>query len=266
MLFSCEIIDKLCLDFKEQILDIMTKIDAGFTIKEAAEAGTKITDLNTISPIVEDIYYAKTFEKLVAKTQELIQMINAGWLESDLKEKDDVRDLDIRAIFYEVTAKCMRRESEDQQKAMRVKSVLDRYGMKITDSTYTSESAEIRAMILDIKAPELAEDRKSISDLNGLIGNLEGSQNSFDQSDDQLRDDKIGREKNKPASTLAKELRYIINDELCGYLSAMTQANPDKYAAFSNKFFQIIEDANKEVHNRLAALKRKKEDAKEKSL
>lgn len=243
----------------------MEKIDASFTIKEAAEAGTKITDLNTTSPIVEDTYYAETFEKLSVKTQELIQMINAGWLESDLKEKDDVRDLDIRAIFHEVTAKCTRRESDEQQKAVRVKVILDRYGMKITDSTYTSESAEIRAMILDIKAPELAEDRKAIPELDGLIVNLEGSQASFDQSDDQLRDDKIGREKTKPASILAKELRNIINNDLCGYLSAMTQANPDKYAIFSNKFFQVIDDANKEVRNRLAALKRKKEDAKAES-
>ncbi|MDM8159216.1 DUF6261 family protein [Labilibaculum sp. K2S] len=243
----------------------MGKINANCTIKETAEAGRKISDLNTNYPIAEDTYCAVSFEKLSAKTQGLIHMINAGWLESDLKEKDEVRDLDIRAIFYEVTAKCMRRTSREQQKAVRVKAILDRYGMKITDSTYTSESAEIRAMLSDIKAPELAEDRKAIPELDGLISNLEGSQASFDQSDDQLRDDKMGREKTKPASTLAKELRNMINNDLCGYLSAMTQANPEKYAAFSNKFFQIIEDANKEVNNRLAALKRKKEAAKAES-
>lgn len=242
----------------------MGKINANGTIKETAEAGIKISDLNTTNPIVEDIYYAETFENLSAKAKELIDMINAGWLESDLKEKDEVRDLDIRAIFYEVSAKCMRKPSENQQKAVRLKAILDRYGMKITDSTYTSESAEIRAVLSDIKAPELAEDRKAIPDLDGLIGNLEASQTSYDQSDDQLRDDKMGRKNTKPASTLAKELRNIINNDLCGYLSAMTRSNPAKYAAFSTKFFQIIEDANQGVTNRLAALKRKKEEDKKK--
>lgn len=240
----------------------MGKINASSNIKETAEVGTKISDLNTTSPIVEDTYYATTLEHLTVKSNELIDMINAGWLESDLKEKDDVRDLDIRAIFYEVTAKCVRKPSENQQKAMRVKAILDRYGMKITDSTYTSESAEIRAMLSDIKDPQLVEDRKAIPDLDGLITNLEGSQTSYDQSDDQLRDDKIGREKSKSATVLSKELRNMINNELCGYLEAMTKANPDKYATFSDKFFQIIEDVNQEVSNRLAALKRKKEEEK----
>lgn len=240
----------------------MAKINANSTIKETAEAGTKITDLNKTLPIAEDTYYTITFKNLSDKTENLIHMINAGWLDSDLKEKDEARDLNIRSIFFEVAAKCMRPLSENQQKALRVKAILDRYGMKITDSTYTNESAEIRALIADVKAVELTEDRKGIPELDGLISNLEASQASFDQSDDRLRDEKIVREKIKPASTLAKEVKDIINNNLCGYLSAMNQANPEKYAAFSNKFFQIIEDSNKEVSNRLAALKRKKEEAK----
>ena len=40
----------------------------------------------------------------------------------------------------------------------------------------------------------------------------------------------------------------------------MTQANADKYSAFTNKFAQIIEDSNKIVRNRLAAIQRKKEE------
>jgi hypothetical protein len=238
----------------------MKKLNTSSTTKQIAEVGSKIIDLNTTHPITEDAYYAQTYLLLSEKTKSLIEESNRGILESDLNEKDTSRDLDIRALFYTVEAYCIRRLSDNQKKAENVKAILDRYGMCITDYSYGDESASVRPMLNDLKNPDLAEDRKSIPDLDALIANLEESQAAFDQAESKLRSQEIERKNSKPAYLLAREIKDIINNDLCGYLEAMTKAMPDKYKSFTEEFAKIIEDNNKKVIDRLAALKRKKEE------
>ena len=142
--------------------------------------------------------------------------------------------------------------------------VLNRYGMNITEGAYGDESANIRAVLMDLKAPALADARAAVPYLDTLIANLEGSEAAFRESREKLRDEGLERKASKSASVLARELRNLVNNEMCGYLAAMSQANPEKYEAFAKKFFATIEESNKKVIDRLAALKRKKEEAENK--
>jgi len=239
----------------------MKSINSKSNIKDTAEVGQGIIDINKTNAITEDAFFTKTFDLLSAKTDELFGKIRAGWMESELEEKDEVRDLDVRAIFYEVEAKCIRRKSDDQAKALRLKTILDRYGMKITGSSYTNESAEIRALIKDLKGTELLEARQAVPDLDGLIGNLENSQLAFDESAAKHLVNLSDRENSKSATVVAKELRDIINHYLCTYIGAMANANPDKYKAFADLLTILIDENNKKVRDRIAAQKRKKEEA-----
>ncbi|MFA9371427.1 MAG: hypothetical protein ACERIH_06915 [Labilibaculum antarcticum] len=52
---------------------------------------------------------------------------------------------------------------------MRIKKLLNRFGIEITEYTYINESANINAMLIDLMPPELSEERASIPDLNGLL-------------------------------------------------------------------------------------------------
>lgn len=239
----------------------MKKITTNSTIKDTAEVGHGITDINKTNPITEDAFFTTTFNQLSAKTDELFGKIKEGWIENELEEKDEVRDLDVRAIFYEVEAKCVRRESEDRIKAEKIKAILDRYGLKITSSSYTNQSAEVRAVIKDLKSPILSEERKVVPDLDGLIANLEGSQADFDESVGKHLQNLSDREKSKSATVIAKELRDIVNGDLCTYMEAMAKVNPDKYKGFADLMNVLIEESNKKVRDRLAALKKKKEEA-----
>jgi hypothetical protein len=239
---------------------IMRKISFNANINETAEICTSIVDLNKRQPIAEDDYFKVTFKKLTERTEKLIGKINAGGINSTLKEKDELRDIDVRAIFYEVEAKCNRRPSSEQKSALRINETLDRYGIQITSDSYTIESAQIRAMLSDLKAPELADDLKIIPDLPALIVNLEQSQKVFDNANAKLLEQKQERQTSKPASVLAFECKNIVNAELIGYIGAMEQANPDKYKVFSDMLETLINDANAKVRDRISAQKRKKEN------
>ncbi|WP_320019406.1 DUF6261 family protein [Labilibaculum manganireducens] len=237
----------------------MKKIHANAITNEVAEDCQGIIELSKKYPITEDAYYSITLGKLTGMSNELIGKINSGWLNSELKEKDEARDLDLRAIFYEVKAKCMRRPSAAQEKALHIKEILDRYGIKIAEESYTIESVGVRAMLSDLKAPELEEHVQAIADLKQLMDNLEQSQAVFDASASKLIEDKNERENAKAASVIAQELKNIINNELLGYLGAMAKANPEKYKPFADVVNTLIEAGNNKLRSRMAALKRKKE-------
>lgn len=237
----------------------MNKISSNSSTNEIAEACQGIIELSKKYPIEGDTYYSLTFEKMTEKLNALIGKINSGWLNSELKEKDDARDLDVRAIFYEVSAKCMRRPSADQEKALRIKTVLDRYGLKITEDSYTLESAEIRAMLSDLKLVELEDSLASIPGFKKLIENTEESMAAFDLAALQLIEDKNERKNAKTATAIAVELKSIINDELLVYLAGMAKAKSMEFKPFVNVVNTLIKNSNGKVRDRLATLKRKKE-------
>ena len=237
----------------------MKAINVKLNTGETVEACQGIIELSKKYPITEDAYYSITLEKLTGMSNELIGKVNAGWLNSELKDKDEARDLDLRAIFYEVKAKCMRRPSAAQEKALHINEILNRYGIKIAEESYSIESVGVRAMLSDLNAPELEEHVQAIPDLKQLMDNLEQSQAGFDVSASKLIEDKNERENTKSASVVAQELKNIINNELLGYLGAMAKVNPAKYKPFADVVNTLIETGNNKLRDRMAALKRKKE-------
>ena len=96
---------------------MMKKINSNSTTRETSEIGDLLVTLNTKNPIAEDTYWRLTNQKLSVVSADLTEEINSGQLRSDLKEKDALRDLDIRAIFYTVEACTIRRPGEDQEKS-----------------------------------------------------------------------------------------------------------------------------------------------------
>jgi len=236
----------------------MKKISSKANTNETAEVCVGIIELSKKHPIVEDPYYSMTLDRLTSQTEDLIGKINSGTLTNELKECDELRDTDVKAIFYEVEAKCMRRADFDQEKATKVLAILDRYGMKIVGSSYTNESTQIRALLSDLKAPALADAIASIFDLSTLITNLEASQAAFDTASSKSIEGKLERENTKPASVVAKELKDTFNDEMCTYLGAMALANPAKYKTLTDLMHVLIEESNKKVRDRLNAQKKKK--------
>lgn len=239
----------------------MNKINSKANTKETLEICKAIVDLKAIYPIDEDAYFTLTYTKLSEFTSHLIDKFNEGNLKSVLKGKDDMRDTDVRAIFYEVEAKCNRRPSAQQASALIISDALERYGIHIINNSYMNESAHIRGILSDLKSPAMAEDVQAIPDLPELISNLEQSQKAFDVSNAEWRDLLDQRNATRTATELSAECKNIVNGELVGYLNAMRTANPDKYKVFADKMESIINQCNNKIRDRIAAYKRNKEEA-----
>ncbi|MCG8411636.1 MAG: DUF6261 family protein [Bacteroidales bacterium] len=229
------------------------------TTSEILEVGKSVDQLNDQYPIENDVYLDALKKDIKAMLSQLISKSNQGIVRTELDEKDLKRDIDVRAIFYEVNAKCNRRESETQKKALEVLEVLSRYGLEIIQESYSSESAKIRALLDDLKAPDLSEAVKAIPDLPQLITNLEESQAAFDAANIEYINDKSERENTLPAHIIADELHKKIDKEYFIYVKAMSVANADSFSDLNKKVETLLSQTNQKIKERLAALKRKKE-------
>ena len=229
------------------------------TTSEILEVGKSVDQLNDQYPIENDVYLDALKKDIKAMLSQLISKSNQGIVRTELDEKDLKRDIDVRAIFYEVNAKCNRRESETQKKALEVLEVLSRYGLEIIQESYSSESAKIRALLDDLKAPDLSEAVKAIPDLPQLITNLEESQAAFDAANIEYIKNKSERENSLPAHIIANRLSRKIDKEYYIYVKAMAEAKPDSFDALNKKLETLLSQTNQKIKERLAALKRKKE-------
>jgi len=237
----------------------MKKINSGSTTKQITEIGMTIIELNKKASIANDAFFDTTFALLSEKTGKLVDAINRGRIKNEKKELDDIRCLDAKAIFYTVNASCIRRSGEDRDQALRLKKILDRYSLKIIAYSFSNKSANIRAMLIDLKDESVKEARSSVPYLDQLIANLEESQRNFDGCETKLIEELVERSKSKSASILARELKDIIDNHFCIYIEAMALVEPEKYTTYCGLLKTIIIENNRQVEEHKTALKRKKE-------
>jgi len=237
----------------------MRKFVGTSNTREKADFATSVAQLNSNSPIAEDSFLTTLFAKLIAFLDSLFIQLNANWSTPELRQKDDLCDLDIRAVYYYINSECMRRPSERQQSALAVKEVADRYGINIVRLPMGEERAACKALISDLRDEALKTHVARLPELTGLIDNMDESNNDYYVTSDKISEQM--QDKLKPASQIAEELRTMINNDLIPYIDVMAKINPDKYGLYAGKLSNIIDNANQTVTTRINALQRKKKES-----
>jgi len=237
----------------------MKRYSSNSNTREKADFATAVAQLNNTTSIADDGFLTTLFTKYKIDLDTLFAQLNADWNTPELRNKDDLRDLDVRAAFYYVESECMRRPSTRQESALAVKEVFDRYGIDITRLPMGEEGSACNALISDLSTEGMKPHVNNLPELTGLINNIEESNNDY-----YLTSDKISEQmqsKLKPASQIAEDIRSTINEELIPYIEVMAKINPDKYSLYEGKLSSLVDNANQTVKNRLLAYKRKKEES-----
>ncbi len=153
-----------------------------------------------------DPYLKAQIEKLNHSNHMLTEALNEKAAQSTLAAVDEKRDDMLRVIFLEVTAKELWPEAPISQAASVVAEELDKYGSETISMAYANESANINAMLQDLKKPEVEVAIASLSDFGYLVKQLEAAQREFETAFLQFVGMKIEKEK----LLLATKLRFII--------------------------------------------------------
>jgi hypothetical protein len=227
----------------------VTEVDAGAMRLIGAYKNTALSG---------DVHLAAMFTTLETQTARFTSAINRSKAESDLEEKDEVRDNKVRALYYLVMGLLHHPDAEIKAAARAVEKVFDKYGLAITGESYASESALVGSLLDDLTKPKLQEAIAKLSGVSEIIAELDAAQSSFETSRIAYEEEKAKEGTQENATLIKKEVLDLINGKLIIYLRAMELVDKPVYGEFARTVAVIINENNEAVKKRLKKNKKSK--------
>ena len=197
-----------------------------------------------------DIYLTPIIAKISAVNTSLITALRRLKVYSQLAEKDDVRDMAIKALFKLVEGYVYIPVAEMKEAALVVNNVLEQYGMSIQNEDYTAESANIESLLNDLAKPDVVAAIANLQGVAETIAILDADQQDFENLALQQAESESVKKDLASASKLKTEAVAEINDKLMGYMNTMAKVNPDTYEATAKIIAELIDKNNELVKRR----------------
>lgn len=197
-----------------------------------------------------DPHLPNMFTTLETQTVRLSAAINRLKAESELENKDEVRDNEAQGLFYLVEGYTHHPDAEIRSAALQVKKVLDKYGLGITGENYASESALVKSLLDDLAKPNMVAALALLSGCPETVATLKTAQNDFESTRIAYEENKAEQGNYENATTIKKEVAKLINNTIVRYLRVVEQINEPMYGAFARTVATIINDNNIMVKKR----------------
>lgn len=229
---------------------MIKKVDSRSSIEDVSTTTTSIVNDFSQRDHTCDPYLTAQTNQLINYNRLLTQAIKETAAGSILFPIDSKRDGTVRVIFYENKAKLHWPDENISGAAQIVMNELDKYGLETIKMSYSSESANINALLEDFKKPEVAAAIQVLPGMQSLVDQLKIDQKEFETSYLVHVGQKIENQELLSATKLRFIIRDIINKHIVVYLNAMSQALPDEYKECADVVATIIEENNQLVRNR----------------
>ncbi|MGD8782136.1 MAG: DUF6261 family protein [Ignavibacteria bacterium] len=197
-----------------------------------------------------DTHLTGIFTQLKIAKEALTTAINRSKAQSNLDEKDEIRDSKVRGIHYLLQGYLYYPDEEIKTAAENVDEVFNRYGVEIVKDSYVTESSLINSMLEDLSTAEMQTETAKLPGLANLITELSTAQQEFETARVEFESEQAEEGTEENATELKKEAALIINEQLIVYLRAMQQVDEETYGSFARAVGQIVNDTNEEVKKR----------------
>ena len=228
---------------------MIDKLIAKSRVTEVNDVATRSSGAFTNSGIT-DPYLGTSFAILDTTNLKLSLAIKRTKAESDLEEKDEVRDDKVRAVNYLINGFLYHPTKKIKEAAQSLIVVFNKYGLAMIGESYTTESSLINSLLLDFAKPEYADAIATLSGCADLIAQLQTAQTDFETVRIAYETEKAKEGMVENATKVKSEVLAILNDKIVIYLRAMEQVNPETFGVFTSTIAQIIADTNEQVKKR----------------
>ncbi len=226
---------------------------------------SRITEVNTVSENLliaykkeswdSDAYIQLIFGELQTESGYLTTAINRSKAKSNLDSKDLTRDEKVKALYHILIGLSHHPDAAIKLSANNLLAIFSKYGLKITQTSYASESALMDSLLEDMAAPEVQNDIANLSGCAEIITELQTTQDEFKSAHFSWEEKKAQEGLSLCATDIKKKVISCVNEKIIPYLKAMQLANGAVYGELTQTVAQIINDNNDTVKKR-----RKKED------
>ena len=204
-----------------------------------------------------DPHLSAMFTELESLSAALTAAINRSKTESDLEEKDEARDTQIRALYYLVMGFLHHPDAAIQQAAQTVYKVFEKYGLRIIGESYASESSLIASLLVDLAKQKIQDAIALLPGCADVITALQTAQQAFEATRIAYEQEKAQENTQASATKLKPGLFALINEKIVVYMRAMEIVDMETYGTFARTIATIIAENNEAVKKR----RRKEESA-----
>ena len=197
-----------------------------------------------------DTHLTEYFNSLKAENGKLQTAINRSKAQSELEEKDEIRDQNVRGINHMLEAYLKFTDATIKAAAVFVNNVFSRYGVEIVKDSYVTESSLINSMLEDFSEADVQTEIAKLPGLAALIAELTTAQNNFETARVAYETAVSVDDKMENASKLRTSVGLIINEDIVQYLNVMAKLDAAKYAAFADAIGKTIDNTNEQIKKR----------------
>jgi len=217
---------------------------------EADSVGTQIIDAYNGTALKEDASLAEMMAVLTGLSGKLNQAIKRIKSESQLEDKDELRDDAIRSFHFLLRGYTYHADVNVRNAAMAVQEVFERYGLGIISEAYSSQSSLVNSLLSDLGLTSLQAPLALLPGIEACITAIRNAQHEFETNYLAYEADKAAESTYINATGLKKQLIEQVNYKLLVYLNAMLLVNDAEYGDFARIVGQIISDSNEAVRRR----------------
>lgn len=215
----------------------MTRLSSRLRITETDSASDALVRLFKAADLKDD-FLSGAFAELEAMSAKLTTAIRQETADSRLDEKDAARDAAVRDLGTLIQGYTAIPVAEKKAAAQRLDAVFSKYGKRIVNETYASESSLIESLLEDLGA--LEAETKMLEGVAELVATLRTAQDEFNAANDDFTAAKTAR--GASATQVKKELVALVNLKIVPYLGAVGGA--EVYRDFAAKAEAEIARAN----------------------
>lgn len=198
----------------------------------------------------KDAYLTSIIVKLTNYNVSLTEALNRLKTYSQLSEKDNERDLQIRSLFKLVEGYTHIPVEDVKNAALSVYKVLGQYGLSIQHEDYSSESAEVNSLLNDLAKTDMVTSISKLQGVAEVITALSAAEKGFEEIALLYAEGEGAKKDLANASKLKAEVIKEVNNNLVGYMNTMQKVNPDTYQTTANTIAELIENNNELVKRR----------------
>ena len=229
---------------------MISKLISQSRVTEVDAASMRMIGAYKNTSLSSDSHLSSMFAELETATANLSAAIKRTKAESDLEVKDEARDGQVRALYYLIQGFMYHPDTAIKAAANTVDKVFEKYGVKITGESYSTESAMITSLLGDLSEEALLDAIAQLSGCAETVSALRAAQSDFETARVAYEEEKAHEGTELNATTVKKEVLKIINEQIVVYLRAMETVDKTTYGAFALTIAQIIAANNEVVKKR----------------
>ncbi len=244
----------------------MKNLHFNIRVTELGDTANRLTELYKKSKnLQEDTFLKTTFAEIEKQGKAITEAVKKNQSLSKLEEADSKRDEAIRVLaklldgYKSIPIETLKAHGE------KLANVFSKYGLKIINENYSSQSNLIDSLLLSLSAEELKPSIQALSGISEAIANIKSTQANFSTLRVEYEKAIVSQKENATASSMRKPLLDFINKKLFPYLTAMNIAQAEKYGELTSHVSQIVESINEVVKLRHKKDKGSKEKSENKS-